>query len=449
LSFIGHKFAGLFLVTIALLFALFLTTAFGQNHKPADAYPSKVATVWFELLYDVVKAEKTPPPLASRVYGLTAIALYESIVAGAKTHRSLAGQLNNLTASPPPPANGRLHWAAVANTAIAHAVRGLYPTISPNTLGQISKLEQTLAAEFRGDVASATDYERAAAHGRAASAAILSWASTDGFAAHDRCTYIAPVREPARWRPTPPFFMPAPLQPCWGQLRPMALKSGQECAAPGPPKFSDNTASEFYAAAMEVHKVGLGLTAEQKTIADYWADNAGDSGTPPGHWIDIVSQIARRDNLSLTRAAEAYARVGIAVHDAFIGCWYTKYIHDLKRPVTYINDNIYGQWRSYISTPPFPSYPSGHAVQSSAAAQVLTDMFGSRGFTDATHTNHGLKPALRPRAFNSFQHAATEAAISRLYGGIHYAFDSNDGLISGECIGRAILERVKFVKGGY
>jgi hypothetical protein len=224
----------------------------------------------------------------------------------------------------------------------------------------------------------------------------------------------------------------------------MVLTSGQECSARGHPSFSNNTRSDFYAAALEVYNVGLTLTSEQKTIADYWSDNAGDTGTPPGHWIAIVSQIARHDGLSLAKAAEAYARVGIAVHDAFIGCWHHKYAYNLKRPVTYVNDNLHGRWRSYVVTPNFPSYPSGHSVQSGAVARVLTDMFGNKSFRDTTHVDHGLVPPQKPRTFKSFYDAAAEAAVSRLYGGIHYSFDNNDGLASGKCIGEAIRDRVKF-----
>jgi membrane-associated phospholipid phosphatase len=190
--------------------------------------------------------------------------------------------------------------------------------------------------------------------------------------------------------------------------------------------------------------VGLGLTDAQKTIADYWSDGASATGTPAGHWIAIVSQIARNEDLSLAAAAEAYARVGIAVHDAFIACWNTKYSYNLERPVTYINDNIDAGWEPYIVTPGFPSYTSGHSTQSGAAARVLTDMFGSKRFTDTTHTDHGLVPAQEPRTFDSFDEAAAEAAISRLYGGIHFAFDNDDGLASGQCIGQAISDHVRF-----
>jgi hypothetical protein len=229
-------------------------------------------------------------------------------------------------------------------------------------------------------------------------------------------------------------------------IRPMVLTSGEECPPPGHPAFSTDPASNFHAAGLEVYNVGLDLTDEQKTIADYWSDGAGATGTPPGHWIAIVSQIARNDDLSLAAAAEAYARVGMAVHDAFIACWKPKYSYNLQRPVTYINDNIGAGWLPYIVTPGFPSYTSGHSTQSGAAARVLTGMFGSKSFTDTTHTDHSLVPPQEPRTFDSFDEAAAEAAISRLYGGIHFSFDNDDGLASGQCIGQAIHDRVSFKK---
>jgi hypothetical protein len=224
----------------------------------------------------------------------------------------------------------------------------------------------------------------------------------------------------------------------------MVLTSGGECPPIAHPAFSTSNGSDFYNAALEVYNVGLGLTAEQKTIADYWADGAVATGTPPGHWIAIVSQIARNDRLSLAETAEAYARVGIAVHDAFIACWNAKYVYNLQRPVTFIRNNINATWSSYIGTPAFPTYTSGHSTQSGAAARVLTDMFGPKPFIDTTHTDHGLVPPQQPRIFNSFDEAAAEAAISRLYGGIHYAFDNNNGLVCGQCIAQKIQERVSF-----
>jgi hypothetical protein len=430
-------------LTAALLLVIFWAWAdLVQSKKSADQFPSHVASTWFEALYDIVKAEQTTPPAASHIYGITAVALYESVVSGTEAKRSLVSQLNGLTSLPQSDRNKKYHWPTVANAVLAATIRGLYPTISQVSLQAINELEQSIASPQQEAVPGPV-YERSVAHGRAVATAILDWAATDGSSTFNNCPYD-PNPEPGTWEPTPPGFNPNPLQPCWGQLRLMVLASGAKCAPPGHPAFSTDPASDFYAAGLEVYQVGLDLAEEQKTVADYWSDGAGVTGTPPGHWIAIMSQIARHDDLSLAEAAEAYARVGIAVHDAFIACWNTKYIYNLQRPVTYINANIDAGWSPYIVTPGFPSYTSGHSTQSGAVAHVLTEMFGIKRFTDTTHTDHGLVPPQEPRTFDSFDEAAAEAAVSRLYGGIHFSFDNHDGLSTGQCIGQAINDRVRF-----
>lgn len=413
-----------------------------RSKKPADAYPSDVASVWFDALYDVIKSEATAPPGASRIYGVAAIALYEAIAPGARHARSLVGQLNDLSSVPKPQRTKKHHWPTVANAALARTIRGIFPSLKPDSLRAIDALEAKFSARFQAEVPK-PHYERSVAQGRAVAHAILAWAATDGFSTFNNCPYYVPASVPGAWEPTPPGFA-NPLQPCWGQIRPMALISGAECSPRRHPRFDTEPGSRFFAQALEVYKTSLTLTDEQKTIATYWGDGAGATGTPPGHWIAIVGQIARRDELSLAAAAEAYARVGIAVTDAFIQCWSVKYVFNLQRPVTYIRDNIDATWSPFIDTPPFPSYTSGHSTQSGAVARVLTDMFGVKAFTDTLHADHDLVPFQAPRSFGSFDEAAAEAAVSRLYGGIHYAFDNNHGLAAGLCIGQAILARVNF-----
>jgi membrane-associated phospholipid phosphatase len=425
---------------IALLFVVPSSWA-GQRPEFADDYPSDVASVWFDTLYDLVKSEAIAFPEASRIYGVSAVALYEAVVPGALHHRSLVGQLHGLGAVPQPREPELHHWPTVANAALADTIRGLFPSLTPKNLKAINALEERFAAQFRAEVMRPLRYQRSVTHGRAVAEAILAWAATDGFSLYNNCTYV-PKRVRGAWEPTPPGFL-EPQQPCWGNLRPMVLVSESECAPSGHPKFSKDSRSEFYAAAFEVYQTGLSLTKEQKTIAQYWADGPG-TGTSSGHWIAIVGQIARNDGLSLAAAAEAYAKLGIAVADAFITIFHAKYFYNLVRPVTYIQDNIDNTWLPYLVTPPNPSYSSGHSTQSKAAAEVLTDLFGVRAFTDTTHTDHHVMPPQKPRTFSSFNQAAREAAVSRLYGGIHYAFDNDDGRSSGRCVGRAINNRVRF-----
>jgi membrane-associated phospholipid phosphatase len=429
------------LVIAFLLLVLSTWTGADPPPKAADDFSSEVASAWFDQLYDVIKTEAISPPIASRIYGVTAVALYETIVPGSRENQSLVGQLNGLSSVPQSHPN-RKHWPTVANVALATAVRDLVPTASQSSLHAINTLEQAFAATFQSSVPTPI-YNRSVAQGQAVAKAVLAWASTDGFATLNNCLYTPPVG-PGLWVPTPPGFAPHPLQPCWGELRPFVLTSGDECAPPPPPAYSTDPASEFYAQATEVYHTNLHLTAAQQTIALYWADNPGTTGTPPGHWIAIVGQLTRNDRLSLMAAAEAYARVGIAVADAFIGCWQTKYTYNLLRPVTYIQDVINRTWVPLLVTPNFPSYASGHSTQSGAAATVLTDLFGVIAFTDTLFVDHELVPPQAPRTFTSFDEAAAEAAISRLYAGIHYPADNNNGLAQGQCIGQVILDRVKF-----
>ena len=114
------------------------------------------------------------------------------------------------------------------------------------------------------------------------------------------------------------------------------------------------------------------------------------------------------------------------------------------RPITYIRANIDPFWNSLLATPPFPEYTSGHSTQSGAAAVLLTSTFGNIVFTDNTHGIHNPSLNLAPRMFASFYQAAGEAAVSRLYGGIHFASGNNSGLVQGNCIGQTILTSVNF-----
>ena len=147
-------------------------------------------------------------------------------------------------------------------------------------------------------------------------------------------------------------------------------------------------------------------------------------------WIAI--NLLEVEKASAARMADVLARLGIAVADGFIGCWATKFEYDLLRPVTYIKKLIDPKWESLLITPPFPEYPSGHSTQSGAAAAVMTQLFGDNfAFTDSTHARDGIKP----RSFPNFWAAAEEAAVSRLYGGIHFRAAIERGLEQGRCIG--------------
>jgi membrane-associated phospholipid phosphatase len=430
------------MVALVVLTASWGWTAVTHARQAPEEFPAEVASIWFDTLYELVKTEQLTPPVAARIYAVVAVALYEAIVPGSGQQRSLVGQLNELVAVPQPRPHTWYHWPTVANATLARAVRGLFPTASSDAVATLTALEHHVARTVQTGLPASVS-TRSVTQGYAVADAVLAWAATDDWSTVAHCAYTPP-EGPGLWEPTPPAFTPTPLLPCWGQVRSFVLTSGEECAPPPPPAYSEDPASAFYAFALEVYRVTRTLTEEQRTIAQYWADNTGATGTPSGHWIAIVGQLARTQDLSLMAAAEAYARVGLTVADAFIGSWQTKYTYNLLRPVTYIQAVIDPTWMPLLITPSFPSYTSGHAVQSGAAAVVLTDMFGVITFTDTLFTDHALMPRQAPRTFASFEEAAEEAAISRFYAGIHYPFDSSQGLAQGTCIGTVIIDRVQF-----
>jgi len=399
--------------------------------RDASHFNAEVPVVWFELAYDLIREEALSPPVAARTYGYLGVALYEALVPGMPGYQSLAGQLNDLQTLPKP-ADPAYHWPTVANSTLAATLPKLLNTKSSSTQAAIQALEGQFVSEFKPILPPGV-HERSVARGHLISQAILSWAANDGYESFKACPYLPPAGA-GLWQPTSPGFRP-PLLPCWGKLRPFVTNLGSECNAGPPPTYSEDPQSEFYQEAWEVYNVVNHLTPEQLAIAQFWADSPGQTGTPPGHSISILSQILVQEGFSLEIAAEAYARVGIALADSFIACWQTKYQYNLLRPITYIH-NVLGDtgWTTPVVTPPFPEYPSGHSVQSSATAQVMTDMFGEVAFTDNTHASLGYAP----RTFISFFAFAEEAAISRLYGGIHYRVAIERGLEQGRCIGQRV-----------
>jgi hypothetical protein len=385
--------------------------------------------------------------VASRAIGYAGVTLYESVVPGMADHRSLNGQLNGFTGVPQP--TSIVNFPVVANTALAAVIRGgAVPGIKAADLTAVDTLETSIDDTFVPTL-DATVMQDSLDLGDAIAAAILAWAADDGFAQFNACSFTPPVG-PGLWQPLPGQVA---LQPCWDLLRPFVLLPASECAPPAQPSFSEDPASAFFAQANEVYTTtgdaGANLSSDQREVAFFWSDGGG-TGTPPGHWISIVAQICTTDNENLATAAEAYAKLGIGVADAFISCWQTKYQWNSERPITYIQRVIDAAWDPLLSTPPFAEYSSGHSVQSGAAASLLTDVFGARAFTDDTHNIHNnaavLVNAPNPRSFADFDAAAQEAAISRLYGGIHFRPAIDNGVAQGQCVASQILARIVFLK---
>jgi PAP2 superfamily len=361
---------------LALLLVLSLILALGGASAPAQAQASapSAVTPWIELELDAIAAHRTNPPRASRALAHLSAAMYLAALPGGQ------GQTDAV--------------AGAASTVLAY--------FYPDEAIRIDALADQLA-----DVAS-----KAFAGGRLAGRLLIARARSDGAHAWTG----TPPEGPGYWVPTPPGYIYPPLEPHGGTWRTWNLRSGAQFR-PGPPPAYGSV--QFLAETNEVHAVSQNLTAEQKRIADFWADGAG-TFTPPGHWNAIAIDLVEGAGWSTLREALLFVTMNTAQADAFIACWDAKYAYWTLRPVTAIRRLIDPDWLSYIVTPPFPSYVSGHSSTSGAASTVLARFFPNRA---------GQLNAM-----------AEEAAISRLYGGIHFRSDNEAGLQLGRRVGEVALQ---------
>jgi hypothetical protein len=406
----------------------------GQGSAVFEYGPS-LAQDWLQLLQERVQADRLSPPIASRLFAYSSVTLYESLLPGMAGYRSLQGQLNQMPLLPEPN-GGPYNWPAVANAAVAMVADGLLDgEASRQAVARMR--DEKLAALQAAGIAEPV-IERSRLHGQRLGQTILAWAWTDGYLLSRDRAYNLPQGE-GIWVHTGSANHGLPLEPYWGEQRPFALNSADACAPPPPLPFSTGAGSPFYEQAYAVYDTYRTLDDEQRAIAQFWADNPGESATPPGHWLSITNQVISQQGLNLAQAAEIHALVSITLADSFISCWQEKYASLVVRPVTYIQNHIDPHWQPIVITPPFPEYTSGHSVASAAAAHVLTHLLGDVAFIDQSHEVRGL-PA---RSFASFWDAAEEAATSRLYGGIHYPMAIENGLTQGACVGERVLERIQ------
>lgn len=387
----------------------------------------------------------TSPPVSSRNYAYASIAAYEALRPGFQGYASMADQLRGLQAVPQPEPGQEISFPIASVSAFLMVAEAL--VFAP---GPVAAHRDSLLAELRERGVPRRVVQRSAAYGEQVAQHILAWAATDNVKAARAQTRLTVEELPGRWKPTPPAYMQG-LEPNWMVLRPFTLDSASQFRPPPPHPYDLREGSEFYRQLMEVYEIGKNLTPEQREIANFWDCNpykveaqghmmfAVKKISPGGHWMGITGIAARKSGADIMGTAEAYARVAVALADGFISVWDEKYRSLLVRPETVIFEEIDPSWRPLLQTPPFPEYTSGHSVVSAAAAEVLTDIFGENfAFDDDVEVPYGLPV----RSFTSFRQAADEAAISRLYGGIHYRMAAENGVVQGRKLGQQVVQRV-------
>ena len=388
------------------------------------AVQSDAVLDWISVALTAIQLDVTDPPVATRVLAVQSIAVYDALAAIQGTPAFLVQRT----------VSGSVDAQAAAAQAAYRVLYALFPS-------QRTKFDAALATSL-GAIADSAAKTAGIALGDSIARAVIDIRATDGY-----LNFIADGGSTAigKWRPTGPLYLVA-QDVQWTQVTPFALTSGDEFRAAAPPALDS---AQYAAELNQVERLGSATgssrTADQTQQAHFWADGGG-SYTPPGHWDLIAAQVAAAQGNSISANARLMAQLNVALADAAIACWDTKYTYDVWRPVTAIQSadldgnaatTVNADWTPLLITPPHPSYVSGHSTFSAAAAGILVATFGNN--TAFATTSPTLPNVVRN--FTSFSQAADEAGLSRIYGGIHTMSDNLAGKTIGEHVAQAVLAK--------
>ncbi|HWB63820.1 MAG TPA: vanadium-dependent haloperoxidase [Chitinophagales bacterium] len=431
------------------VFGIAITLASCNNKKPPLPPDEGLVQRLNATLTEAIVHDGFPPPVASRIYAYCHVAGYESVYYTDSSLRSLSGQLNGLSLNEEAPEQLKklnrdvVLVTAFCNTAVDFVYRDFILEQFRDSMLKVYKpcLEEDV-------------YNNSIKYGQDLAKQIVKWSSKDGYKETRDMPRYRPKETPGTWAPTLPTMGDA-LEPYWGTLRPFVLDSPGMFKVKDQPLFTTDKNSDYYKDVVNTMTVCSNADKEKARIALFWDCNPQKTIvkghlmynirqlTPGGHWMGITGTACLMKHLSVPRTEEAYALASLGVADGFINTWHEKFRTDRIRPETYVNRYIDKLWRPMLETPLFPEHPSAHSTVSAAAAAVLTDRLGDNfTFIDSTELPFGQGTW----EFHSFKEAANQAAISRVYGGIHYSLGCNEGIILGEKIGKLVLERVKTKK---
>ncbi len=415
--------------------------------QPTESPNAEVANLWGQMtLSTITKLPLATPTYCSRALGYLGLTMYETVVGGSTNQISVASQLPTLPALPRQIRATKYNYLLALNAGQAYMLKNLFEFAPPERLIKIDSLEKAILEKNKIGVPT-EEVDRSIIFGKTMAEAIFEWSKSDGgyqaFKQNFVPTYSFPMG-PLYWVPpvNGQVISMFPLHPFWGKNRTFSPENSK-IPVPTMVTFSRVMDSEYFKMMEEVYQKNIRLTVEEKEIAAWWGDDPTEAFTPPGHSYSLAYQVITKEKLDLFSAAETYARVGMAVADAFVNCWKAKYKYHCERPSTYIRANINPSFVQYWPEPPFPAFYSGHSVQGAASATVLEALFGKNyAFTDNSHLGREKdvfrNVDFKPRKFNSFWEAAEESALSRFYGGIHTKADNETGLTEGKKIGENI-----------
>jgi PAP2 superfamily len=417
------------------------------NVTSAD-YQAAVENVTQILIHDIFS-----PPVASRIYTYPNIAAYEVIAQNSPTYLSLQKQIHDLDSIPKLDPKSGVNKSVAALVAHFEVTKAL---VFSEEL--VEKYRDSLYQKWGNE--NQKEFEISKEYGEKVANRIKKWMGKDNYKqTRTFQKFTVNTNDKSRWQPTPPAYMDG-IEPHWSEIRTMVLDtSSQFKPAPALP-YSTNKNSAFFKQVVEVYEISKmmvknGDDSEEMKIAQFWDCNpyatvtqghmtfAKKKVTPGGHWMAITAVACKTANADFDKTVYAFTKTSIGLFESFISCWDEKYRSNVVRPETVINQNIDENWRPLLQTPPFPEYTSGHSVASTCSATILTSVFGENfAYTDDTEIPYGLPI----RKYKSFNNAAKEASMSRLYGGIHYRAAIENGIIQGKNIGDFIVSKLKMVK---
>ena len=419
--------------------------------KGVKSFDHTVATQWNGLFLEVERyAAGYRPGPAPRALAYLGLSAYEACVPGMPDYNSLANLFPGLSV---PPADGDdYYWPEVVNASYGFLIPRFFPNAAADLKQKMSALESGNETKFLAQTTPEI-FAKSKKRGQDVAEAIWAWSATDSYG-HDAYkdpfgTYDwqAHYDGPGDWVATTPGPGKG-LFPYWGKVRTFALPEAEKLCRP-PLPYSEAANSALYAQAIETYAQNTpALSYEAEWVGEFWSDDLVSlTFSPPSRWIAVAAQVVDHENSNLETALEAYAKVGMAINDAGVGCWNSKYYYNVERPQTYIHRLIDPSWNTNLEnpitgenslTPSFPAYPSGHATFGAAGAEALASVYGySYSMTDRCHEGRAEFEGT-PRTFGSFYEMAQENGWSRIPLGVHFRMDSEEGVHYGTIIGRHV-----------
>ncbi|MFZ1255150.1 MAG: vanadium-dependent haloperoxidase [Saprospiraceae bacterium] len=449
------------LFTFAIGLIYFVSSCSKDDNKTtsetgkASEFNASVPLEWNKIFLDIERyAAGYRPGPAPRSLGLMGLACYEACVTGMPDYNSLETRYPGINI--PNVASGQTyHWPTVVHSIYTTMIPKFFPDIRSDVRIRVEALINTFNAKFSSEVEKGI-YEASKTYGQEVGLAVWNWSTTDPVG-HDHYkdpfgTYdwASHYRGAGDWKPT----VPGPTKPMgsvYGKARTFAITETEKICLPPSAyymQYSENPNSEYYSQALQVYTKSAATSYNTKWVGEFWSDDLLNLTFSPGpRWIAIANQIIEAEKSDLETALVAYAKTGMALSDAAVGAWHSKYLYNVERPVTYILKVIDPNYKVNLNnpltgdvgfTPPFPAYPSGHSTMGAAGAEALASVFGyAYAMTDKCHENRTDFEG-KPRSFGSLYEMAQENAWSRVLLGVHWRMDCDEGVNFGTKIGRAV-----------